>query len=89
MTLDALATIVESVAGADPRAANRSRPVVEARAILASALRCYGWTLHQIGDALGFHHSSILHYGRMLYDAQRYNPVLWDKWLKLKNILDL
>ena len=89
MTLESLAIIVESVADADPLAGNRSRPVVEARALLASALRAYGWTLHQIGEAIGFHHTSVLHYGKMLYDAQRYNPILWDKWIKLKSILDL
>lgn len=89
MNVENIALIVESLAGADPLAASRTRPVVEARCILVAALRSQGWTETAAGEAIGFNHSTIHHYGEMLSDARLYNPALWAKWMKLKKILEI
>lgn len=91
MNTENIAMIVESVTGSDPLRAGRSRPVVEARVLLASVLLAKGYTEHQTGDALGFDHATIHHYKTLLDDARRYgnNPQMLRNWNKLKQILDL
>lgn len=91
MTTEALATLVESIAGADPMRCNRSRPVVEARVLLVQCLRAQGYTQQRIADELGFKRETIQHYCVLWKDAEQYNniPGLMGKWDKLKFILDL
>lgn len=91
MQLDYLAALVESVTGYAPLAERRSRPVVEARALLAGILLAQGQTLTAVGEAIGWNHSTIIHYRTMLDDALRYGtrPEMARNWAKLKNILDL
>lgn len=91
MQIENLALIVESVAGADPLRFSRSRPNVEARVLLVSALREKGYTQREIGEVLGLPRITIQHYCSIMRDAQMYNniPGLLPKWARLKNILDL
>ena len=91
MTTEALATLVESIAGADPMRCNRSRPVVLARTLLANALLLQGGTENSVGEEMGYDASTIHHYRQLLRDAQNYgtDPYLLRDWQKLKNTLDL
>ena len=50
MQIDYLAALVESVTGYAPLTPRRSRPVVEARALLAGILLAQGQSLTAVGD---------------------------------------
>jgi transposase len=91
MTTEALATLVESIAGADPMRCNRSRPVVEARIILTQALLTQGLTEEAVAEKLGFNRSTINYYRERMRDAQKYGnaPEMLANWYKLKSLLDL
>lgn len=91
MTTEALATLVESIAGADPMRCNRSRPVVEARVILTQALLTQGLTEEAVAEKIGFNRSTIHYYRERMHDAQQYGnaPEMLNNWYKLKTILDL
>lgn len=91
ITIEALAGIVESVAGADPTRNSRSRPVVEARTLLVHALRAQGKTQEQVAAAIGYPRITIQHYDELWRDAVNYNnnPPLLARWAKLQTILDL
>ena len=91
MTIESLSIIVESIAGANPLASNRSRPVVLARTLLANALLLKGGTENSVGEEMGYDASTIHHYRQLLRDAQKYgtDPYLLRDWKKLKNTLDL
>ena len=91
MQLDYLAALVESVTGYAPLTPRRSRPVVEARALLAGILLSQGQSLTAVGDAIGWNHATVLYYRTMLDDALKYGtrPEMARNWAKLKNILDL
>ena len=87
---DTLAALVESIAGADPLQRDRSRPVVDARTLLASALLAQGITEPAAGKMLGYNASTIHHYRELMRDAEKgYNPALLTKWNELKSILDI
>lgn len=91
MQLDYLAALVESVTGYPPLTPRRSRPVVEARALLACALLAQGQTLTAVAALIGWNHTTIMYYRTMLDDALKYGtrPEMARNWAKLKNILDL
>ena len=91
MTIEALATLVESIAGADPMRASRARPVVEARAILVAALLAGGMSENTAAAETGFNRCTIHHYRDLLRDAEQYGnaPQMLANWRKLKTILDL
>lgn len=91
MQLDYLAVLVESVTGYAPLTPRRSRPVVEARALLACVLLSQGHTLTDTAALIGWNHTTVMYYRTMLDDAIRYGtrPEMARNWAKLKNILDL
>lgn len=76
---------MEQVAGCDPLAESRTRPIVTARTFVAYRLLMEGFTEHAVGAILGNDHATINHYRRkavtMLtapgYDAER---ELWKKF---------
>ena len=91
MTTEALATLVESIAGADPMRASRARPVVEARTILVAALLAGGMSENAAAAETGFNRCTIHHYRDLLRDAEKYGnaPEMLANWHKLKSLLDL
>ena len=91
MTTEALATIVESITGADPMRVTRARPVIEARTILVAALLAQGMTEEAAAREIGFARGTIHHYRDLLRDAQQYGnaPQMLANWKKLKALLDL
>ena len=91
MTTENLATLVESITGADPMRYSRARPVVEARAVLVSALRAQGLSEEAIAQEIGFSRGCIHHQIELMRDAERYGnaPQMLSYWKKLKALLDL
>lgn len=91
MTIESLATLVESISGADPMRSTRSRPVVEARTILVAALLAQGMTEEAASRAIGFSRGTIHHYRELMRDAEKYGnaPDMLTNWKKLKALLDL
>lgn len=91
MTVEHIATIVESITGADPLKEGRARPNVDARVLLVQVLRAQGYTQQRIGDLLGYKRITIQHYCALFAEARQYRnaPDLLRAWDKLKTILDL
>lgn len=88
MRLDALCLIIESVTGADPLKDCRKHAVISARVILANMLLREGMTETEVGDVIGWHHSTIHHYKTILRDALNYNTdhQLINNWNKVNTI---
>lgn len=89
--IEALASCVENIMGADPLRAGRTRPVVEARVLLVAVLRAQGYTQQRIADLLGFARISIQHYDAIFRDAMTYpsRPEIVKGWKKLQKIYDI
>ena len=57
-----LKDIMTAVSGYDVSLKDRMRPIPDCRAIIASQMRREGYTLKEIGLALGVDHATIIHY---------------------------
>lgn len=84
-----LVETMEAVSGYNPVDESRRRIVVNCRAMVAYVLLLEGWTEHQVGQALGWDHSTIHHYRKKFvammttpgYKAER------EIWGKFKNAI--
>ena len=73
------------ISGHDPGEDTRRRPAVTARVFVTQVLLLEGWSEHQIGNVLGWDHSTINHYRKKFrtfmeapgYAAER---KLWNKF---------
>lgn len=81
---------LKALSGVDPLARSRLRPCVVARTLLVRRLLDEGYTLHQIGNAIGWDHATIHFYGRRSnaflqlpgYDAER------ELWTDFNNAIE-
>lgn len=78
---------MSDLSGIDPAEESRRRPAVTARVFVVRVLMLEGWSINQIGNVLGWDHSTIVHYRKKFftfmeapgYDAER---ELWEQFKK-------
>lgn len=83
---------VQKVTGFDPFNADRHRDTVSVywRQVIVTQLREEGYTLHQIGRAAGYSHSTVCyHVGRVNDALNGYDPELLDVWKELQKAIEL
>ena len=82
--MEELIDIIKNEFGVDIRKKTRRRPYVDGRLVFSKILTDRGYSLSDLGRAIGKHHSSIIHHRDNANDLLETNPLFTEKYIVCK-----